>query len=160
MQYNICPWNSYVWASIYDVLLICFRLLMSKLLQCKYNGEWAFYLLYPSFFFTKVAVKHHKPPWGRVDCLKNPLNCVPKACRSWLFIVVILPSRLFYWVICHLNAVIVGIISKGHGGETMFCLNNDSSWRTGCSLFNQDGQRILTETSGLRYNINCEYNMI
>lgn len=111
-------------------------------------------------FFTKGGVKHHKPPWGWVDCLKNPLNCVPKACRSWLFIVVILPSGLFYWVICHPNAVIVGIISKGHGGETMFCLNNDSSWRAGCGLFNRDGQRILTETSGLRCNINCEYNMI
>lgn len=58
---NICPWNSYVWASIYDVLLICFRLLMSKLLQCKYNGEWAVYLLYPSFFLQKVQLSIINP---------------------------------------------------------------------------------------------------
>lgn len=79
------------------------------------------------------------------------LNSVPKACRSSLLVVVIVPSGLLYWVICHFNAI-VGIISKGDGGEIMFCLNNESSWRADGSLLNQDGQRILSETSGLRQN--------
>lgn len=113
------------------------------------------------FLFTKRAVKNNRSEsivLKERRRKKDPVNSLPKACRSSTLIVVIVPSRLFYWVICHLNAVIVGIISRGDGGEMMLCLNNESSWRADCSLLNQDGQRISSETSGLRPNIYCQCN--